>query len=79
MLAQATNIYRDLPYCRPEAARTSYSRYKLYQLLNYQQQIIDQSEEETLKLYRDLEPNDRRPLADLSDADFDKNIMFWSR
>lgn len=33
---------------------------------------------EALSLYRRLCPQDSRPYEELTDNDFDKNIMFWS-
>jgi hypothetical protein len=38
-----------------------------------------EDEDESLDLYHGLVPGDQRPLRELSDTDFDKLIVFWSR
>jgi hypothetical protein len=34
---------------------------------------------EALEFHRSIHANDKRPLEELTDDDFDRDIMFWSR
>jgi tetratricopeptide (TPR) repeat protein len=80
LLRQALKIFSDPEHSKfnPEKAR---AYFKLGQALHHQGEINEAQEAyaQAEKLYRELKPEDHRPWKDLNDADFDKNIMFWSR
>lgn len=80
LLKKALVIFSDPEHSRfhPEKAR---AHYKLSQALRLKGEINEAQEEhaQAEKLYRQLKPDDHRPWRELTDADFDKNIMFWSR
>lgn len=81
LLDQAAKIYRaplSEEFFRPENARVQYKRWRVLQELGAANEVRS-SAMSALQLYRKIHPKDQRMLKDLSLADFDRSIMFWSR
>ena len=82
LLDQALKIYRDREYYDPEKARALYKKGKLLQHVAREGNKNKKSLNEALDLYRRLkkEKGDfRRGIDELTDADFDDLIVFWSK
>lgn len=78
LLDQALKIYGDHPHFISERARTYYKRGALLQCLQ-RAEDAEADLQMAINLYRQMCPDDSRPLSELKDEDFDINIMFWSR
>nr|POE75756.1 hypothetical protein CFP56_67775 [Quercus suber] len=79
LLDQASNIFAGRPHFKPEEARLSYKRWKVLGALHRTKEA-DEAGRIAQERYRDIFPGEEaRELEDMSDADFDKGIMFWSR
>jgi hypothetical protein len=77
-LDQALKAYGDRNIYYPEKARALYMRSKLHRQMNRETPAnCDQTE--SLRLYRIFAPDDQRPWEALTNSDFDKIIVFWSR
>jgi hypothetical protein len=80
-LDQAYRTYsarRTSQYFQPENAMVCYKRWKVLGQLGRNEEARKNAND-ALKLFRTIQPNDMRPLDILTDTDFDKSIMFWSR
>jgi len=78
LLDQASRIYGGSDYFKPEHARVCYKRWKVLGELG-RQEDAEKSASQALNLYETIQPDDTRELEALTDSDFDKKIMFWSR
>nr|POE47091.1 hypothetical protein CFP56_00423 [Quercus suber] len=79
LLDQASKIFEGRQHFKPEAARLRYKRWKVLRALRSTKEA-DEAGQKALEQYREIFPDeDDHELEDLSDADFDKGIMFWSR
>lgn len=78
MLEQAAKIYEGRKYFQPEAARVSYKLSKVLERLQRSDEAADMGDH-ALSLYKESHPDENYLLEDLTDADFDRDIMFWSR
>ncbi|QDS73010.1 hypothetical protein FKW77_009080 [Venturia effusa] len=77
-LTRALEVYEGRDIYMPEKARALYKRAKSFRGLDRCAEA-QKDEDDSLELYRGLVPGDSRPLSELSDGDFDKLIVFWSR
>jgi len=75
---QALKIYQDRDIYSPEKARALFKRSKVFKSLG-QDTKAQKDADEALRLYKLSKPDDRRPLQELKDEDFDRRIVFWSR
>jgi hypothetical protein len=75
---KALEAYGDRSIYNPESTRAYFNRCKSLQRLG-QDADAKADEETTLELYRKLVPNESKTLAELTDKDLDKIIVFWSR
>ncbi|KAK9776213.1 putative NB-ARC domain-containing protein [Seiridium cardinale] len=75
---RALDVYGDRSVYAPEKARAFFQRGRLLRILG-QAAEAQKDEDNCLALFREIRPDDKRPLHELSDADFDKLIVFWSR
>ncbi|KAK5171081.1 uncharacterized protein LTR77_004225 [Saxophila tyrrhenica] len=78
LLDQAGRIFRGRSHFRPEDARVCYKRWKTLLALGR----LDEARfcgNTALRLYQAMTSDDDRQLEALSEDDFDKRIMFWSR
>jgi hypothetical protein len=75
---QAVQIYGHHDFFMPERARLHHKIAALFTARGEHDQAAESSSE-AQALYRKLVPQDQRPVSELVDADFDKQITFWSR
>ena len=75
---QALKIYDGHEIYLPERVRVLFNLIKVLRALG---RIGDSIalEGECTEFYQQLVPTDLRPLSELSDRDFDNQIVFWSR
>jgi len=73
---QAYSVRGDIYY--PEKSRALYKRHKVQVMLGKKQDAICDADA-SLQLHRQARPKDLRPFESLTDEDFDKTIVFWSR
>jgi hypothetical protein len=71
-------VYGDRDIYYPEKARALFKRSKVFRILGRNSEA-ECDGKESLRLYRRSKPGDARPLGMLTDSDFDKIIVFWSR
>ncbi|KAE9984204.1 Glutamine synthetase [Venturia inaequalis] len=77
-LTRALEAYEGRSIYTPEKARAFCNRAKSLRRLGRHAEA-EEDENESLELYRGLVPDDTRPFSELSDGDFEKLIVFWSR
>jgi ATP:corrinoid adenosyltransferase len=82
LLDQALKIYGDREYYDPEKARALYKKGKSLQHVVMEGNKSNKSLNEALGLHRKLKKEKadfRRGVDELTDADFDDLIVFWSK
>jgi hypothetical protein len=82
LLDQALKIYGDREYYDPEKARALYKKGTLPQHVVGKGIKSKKTLNEALDLYRKLKKEKadfRRGIEELTDADFDDLIVFWSK
>ena len=75
---KAMAVYENREIYAPEQARLLFKRSRSLRNMGKSAEA-DQDDNDCLDLYRQLVPQDRKPLEGLSDRDFDRLIVFWSR
>jgi hypothetical protein len=71
-------VYGDKGLYSPEKTRALFKRSEALRKLGRLEEAKKDAED-CYRIYRQLVPHDERPLEQLSDSDFDKIIVFWSR
>jgi hypothetical protein len=82
LLDQALKIFGDREYYNPEKARALYKKAKILKLSKKQSSDNETYMNDALDLYRKLSKGPERPargIHELTDEDFDRLIVFWSR
>ncbi|KAF8850761.1 hypothetical protein BDZ45DRAFT_808898 [Acephala macrosclerotiorum] len=82
LLDQALKIYGDCEYYDAEKARALYKKGRSLQYVSRESNKSNKSLNEALDLYRKLKKEKadfRRGIDELTDADFDDLIVFWSK
>lgn len=80
LLDHAINIFDGNEHFKPEAARAHFKRGSLFRKMEKQPES-DAEFAVALKLFNQINTPNRNSdkIEDLSDADFDGKVMFWSR
>jgi hypothetical protein len=78
LLEQASRILGNHSHFAPEIARVNFKKWKVLQKLGRAAEA-ELCSREALKIHRSIHANDKRSLEEMTDDDFDKDIMFWSR
>jgi tetratricopeptide (TPR) repeat protein len=78
LLEKALRILGDYSYFAPENARVKFKMWKVLQELKRTEDARSCSKK-ALEFHRSIDANDKRPLEEMTDDDFDRDIMFWSR
>ncbi|GME43675.1 putative tetratricopeptide repeat domain-containing protein [Neofusicoccum parvum] len=78
LLDQALKIFTGRPVYLPERARAMFKRSRVLELLGRLKEA-ETEKEESLKLLRELTDLGTKTLDEITDADFDEVIVFWSR
>ncbi|KAL1626888.1 hypothetical protein SLS56_006616 [Neofusicoccum ribis] len=78
LLDQALKIFTGRPVYLPERARAMFKRSRVLKLLGKLKEA-ETEKEENLKLLRELTDLGTKTLDEITDADFDEVIVFWSR
>jgi hypothetical protein len=80
LLDRAIKIFGGHEHFKPEAARVHFKRGTLLRKMGKQVES-DQEFAVALELFNKINAPDRHAdrIEDLSDADFDRKVMFWSR
>ena len=78
LLDQALKVYGDRPGYEPERARTLYKKGQLLITLDKgdEAQAVLRS---CFNSYRDAVPGNSRTLEELTTADFERPVIFWSK
>jgi hypothetical protein len=82
LLDQALKIYGDRDYYSPEKARASYKKGKLLKALGEQGRHSEMFLDKAWVLREKLTKKNsglKRSIDELTDADFDDLIVFWSK
>lgn len=74
----ALQAYGDRSIYNPEKARAYFRRAKAHRSLAHDH-AAQVDETQCLQFFREVNEHDERPFAALSDDDFDRRIVFWSR
>lgn len=80
LLDRAALIFDGHEHFKPEAARVHFKRGTLFRKMGKQVES-DAEFAVALRLFNEINARDRRveKIEDLTDADFDRKVMFWSR
>lgn len=78
MIEQALKIFRSRPYLRNEVAQTTYKMGQIY-LSTGDNVRARQEFREAHSLRRRLRPQDKRPVEEMKESDYDELVIFWSR
>jgi tetratricopeptide (TPR) repeat protein len=76
LLEQALRIYNGRAQLKQEKARTSFKMGILLQVTGHKEAAVHL--QEAWSIYHALIPNNGRTLKDLTDADFDSLVSFWT-
>jgi hypothetical protein len=78
LLDQALQVFSSRVYYKHEKARTDYLMGRLLAMLG-EEQKSQVHFQDAFQSYRNLRPEDRLPMEELSDKNFDDLVCFWSK
>ncbi|KAK3294429.1 tetratricopeptide repeat domain-containing protein [Chaetomium fimeti] len=78
MIKLCLDIFSSRPYYKNELARTTYKQEQMLRAMGKEEQA-EERHQEAFRLYRELVPGDGRTIDELSEADYDDLVIFWSR
>lgn len=78
LLSQSLKVYGDIPWYKPQAARTAFKYGRLLRFLesNVEGELFLET---AMRLRKELVPDDNRTEEQLLDRDFDVLVYYFSR
>lgn len=78
MINHAIKIFSTKKHCKNEYARAIYKLGQMHEAMGEETEALRRFQE-AFDLRRKLVPRDGRKLEDLTEEDYDKLVIFWSR
>jgi len=78
LLEQSIKVYRDIRWYKPQAARSAFMKGRLLKVMGNTVEG-DAQLARAMELRREIVPDDRRTVDQLTDHDFDELVWYYSR